>query len=65
MKSQLGRELVDALDEVAHEVLQEKIGDETDVLLTRMKVLEVYSEKCRTDVPGSVEERNKARVSPI
>jgi NAD-dependent SIR2 family protein deacetylase len=58
LRTQLGREFVDALDEVAHEVLQEKIGDEIEALLTRMKVLELYSEKYRTDVPGSVEERN-------
>ncbi|HEX9869385.1 MAG TPA: hypothetical protein VGC99_12490 [Candidatus Tectomicrobia bacterium] len=58
LRTQLGRELVDALDEVAHEVLQEKIGDEIEALLTRMKVLELYSEKYKTDVPGSVAERN-------
>jgi hypothetical protein len=58
LRTQLGLEFVDALDEVAHEVLQERIGDEIEAVLTRLKVLELYSEKYRTDVPGSVEERN-------
>ncbi|HEX9429572.1 MAG TPA: hypothetical protein VF944_04275 [Candidatus Bathyarchaeia archaeon] len=58
LRTQWGIELVSTLDEFAHEVLQEPIGEEIEAVLTRMKVLELYSEQYRTDVPGSVEERN-------
>jgi hypothetical protein len=58
LRSRLGRELVDTLDKVTRDVLQEPMGDEIEALLTRLKVLEFYSEKYKADVLGSVEERN-------
>jgi len=58
LRTRLGLEFVSALDKVAHEVLQEPVGEEIESVLTRMKVLELYSEKYKPDVPGSVGERN-------
>jgi hypothetical protein len=58
LKTQLGVEFVNTLDELALEVLEEPVGKDIEALLTRLKVLEFYSEKYKTDVPGSPEERN-------
>jgi hypothetical protein len=58
LKTQLGVEVVNTLDELALEVLQELVGEDIEALLTRLKVLEFYSNKYKTDVPGSPEERN-------
>jgi hypothetical protein len=58
LNNRLGPEVVSTLDEVADEVLGEKIGVEIEAVLTRMKVLELYSETYNPDKPGSVGERN-------
>jgi hypothetical protein len=58
LKTRLGIEFVNALDELALEVLEEPVGEDIEALLTRLKVLEFYSKKYKTDVPGSPEERN-------
>jgi NAD-dependent SIR2 family protein deacetylase len=58
LRTQLGIEFVSALDELALEVLQEPVGEDIEALLTHLKVLEIYSKKYKTDVPGSPEERN-------
>jgi NAD-dependent SIR2 family protein deacetylase len=61
-----GPNFVSALDDVAHEVLGEKVGDEIEAVLTRMKVLELYSEKYNPDEPGSDGERNYlAKLLPL
>jgi hypothetical protein len=53
-----GAEFVDALDEVAHKILKEPIGDDIEAVLTRLKVVELYSKEYSTEHPGSVEEDN-------
>jgi NAD-dependent SIR2 family protein deacetylase len=58
LKTKLGLEFVDTLDAVATKVLQERIGEEIEAVLTRLRVLELYSEKYKTDIPGSIEEHN-------
>jgi NAD-dependent SIR2 family protein deacetylase len=58
LKTRLGMEFVNALDECALEVLEERVGEDIEALLTRLKVLEFYSEKYSTRVPGSPEEHN-------
>jgi hypothetical protein len=56
LNTRLALEFVSALDKVAHEVLGEKIGVKIEAVLTRMKVLELYSETYNPDEPGSVGE---------
>jgi NAD-dependent SIR2 family protein deacetylase len=58
LRSRLGRELVDTLDQVTRNVLGAAMGDEIEALLTRLKTLEFYSEKYKADVPGSAGEYN-------
>ena len=54
----MGIEFVRTLDKVAHEILEEPVGEDIEAVLTRMKVLELYSEKYKPAVPGSVAHRN-------
>src|ERR1700752_4637930 len=53
-----GGEFVDALDEVAHKILKEPIGDDIEAVLTRLKVVELYSKEYSIEHPGSIEEDN-------
>src|SRR4029434_32182 len=53
-----GAEFVDALDEVADKILKEPIGDDIEAVLTRLKVVELYSEEYSTKHTGSPEEEN-------
>jgi hypothetical protein len=57
-KIQFGMEFVSLLDELAEEILEEPMGDGIEAILTRLKVLEFYSDKYSTKVPGSPEEQN-------
>mgnify|MGYP003288253391 CR=1 FL=1 len=58
LRTRLGLEFVSALDTVAYKVLEEPVGEEIKAVLTRIKVLELYSEKYEPDVPGLVGECN-------
>jgi hypothetical protein len=57
-KIEFGVEFVSLLDDLAQEILQEPMGDEIEAILTRLKVLEFYSDKYSTKVRGSPEEQN-------
>jgi hypothetical protein len=57
-KIRFGIEFVSLIDELTQEILQEPMGDEIEAILTRLKVLEFYSDKYSTKVKGSPEEQN-------
>jgi hypothetical protein len=57
-KIQFGNEFISLFDELAQEIMQEPLGDEIEAILTRLKVLEFYSDKYSTKVKGSPEEQN-------
>jgi hypothetical protein len=63
LKGRLGIEFVNALDELALQVLEELVGEDIEALLARLKVLEFYSEKYSTKVPGSTEEHNYITIA--